>query len=111
MHRKTITRNRPDDKNVRTEAGKGGGSAHSLANDGRGQQNKQPNFPGPVAPMFLTEAELANRWNVSVKLLQKWRWRSGGPRYCKFGSAVRYAVSEIEEFEVAASRRKTSDGN
>ena len=59
---------------------------------------------------FLTETELAQRWNVSAKHLQKWRTYGGGVTYHKFGSAVRYSVLDIEEFEAQASRRNTSEG-
>lgn len=59
---------------------------------------------------FLTETELAQRWNVSVKLLQKWRCYGGEVTYHKFGSAVRYSVLDIEEFETQASRKNTSEG-
>jgi hypothetical protein len=58
--------------------------------------------------MFLTEGELAARWRISVKALQKWRVQGGGPRFHKFGSAVRYAKVAIEEFERRADRGNTS---
>jgi hypothetical protein len=63
----------------------------------------------PSERKWLTEAEAANRLNMSVKWLQKGRLRGGGPKYAKFGSAVRYAVADIEEFERANLRTSTSD--
>lgn len=36
----------------------------------------------------FTETELAQRWNISVKTLQRWRSESRGPRYYKLSKAV-----------------------
>jgi hypothetical protein len=57
----------------------------------------------------LNELQVAERFNVSVKTIRKWRLNGGGPRYRKFGSAVRYALADIEAFEEACARRSTSD--
>lgn len=59
---------------------------------------------------YLTEAEVAHELQVSVKLLQKWRGEGGGPRFHKFGSAVRYARVELAAFEDAHIRANTSGG-
>ena len=45
-------------------------------------------------PAF-TETELARRWNVSIKTLQRWRSEERGPPYIKLSKAVRYPVDEI----------------
>lgn len=60
-------------------------------------------------PRFLTERDLADRWQVSVKTLQAMRLKGGGPVYRRFGRVVRYAVADLEQFETAARRRSTSD--
>lgn len=54
-----------------------------------------------VARPYLDERELAERWGVSVRTLQDWRWRGTGPRFTKLGALVRYAVSDIEAYEEA----------
>lgn len=60
---------------------------------------------GPTAEeLFFDERKLARRWDVSCKLLQKWRSLGQGPRYRKLGSAVRYALSDIVAFEQGAIR-------
>ena len=51
-------------------------------------------------PAF-TETELARRWNVSIKTLQRWRSEERGPPYIKLSKAIRYPVDEI----VTLSRR------
>ena len=49
-------------------------------------------------PAF-TETELAHRWNVSIKTLQRWRSEERGPPYIKLSKAVRYPVDEIVTYE------------
>ena len=58
---------------------------------------------------FLTDKELAARWNISVRTVQKWRVTGQGPRFRKLGTAVRYALPDVEAYEQAAGRRSTSD--
>ena len=47
---------------------------------------------------LMTEHEAARRLTVSVKTLQAWRVRGGGPRFVKVGRLVRYTEAAIEEF-------------
>ena len=60
---------------------------------------------------FFTEIELAERWNLSVKALQSWRVKGGGPRFRKFGNRVRYALVDVRKFEDASVRDTTSSPN
>ncbi|AXW13787.1 hypothetical protein CJO84_01035 [Ralstonia solanacearum] len=62
---------------------------------------------GPVRAA-LDETELAKRWGLSVKTLQRWRQDQLGPVFCKLGSRVTYLISEIEAFERRVSRNSTS---
>lgn len=48
---------------------------------------------------FLREGELAERWRVSVKTLQRWRYLSKGPDYVKLCGRVVYAADVIEAYE------------
>lgn len=50
---------------------------------------------------------MAQRLNVSVKTLQRWRWIGYGPPFIKIGRAVRYRDSDVEAF-VQASRRTST---
>ncbi|WP_443211293.1 helix-turn-helix domain-containing protein [Sphingobium sp. ba1] len=59
--------------------------------------------------VWLTEAETALRLNLSKKWLQAQRFKGGGIRYAKFGSAVRYSLADIEEYEARCLRPHTSD--
>lgn len=52
--------------------------------------------------MVLNENELAKRWGLSPKTLQRWRSEGRGPRYLKLSKRVGYLISEILEFESQA---------
>ena len=58
---------------------------------------------------LLKEAEAAERLAVAVATLRRWRWAGKGPVFRKFGSAVRYAESDLREFADAGRRSSTSD--
>lgn len=60
--------------------------------------------------IFFTEEQLAQRWGVSKKLLQKQRGSGAGCPYYKLGQgAVRYRLRDIKQFEQDARRSSTSD--
>jgi predicted DNA-binding transcriptional regulator AlpA len=46
----------------------------------------------------MTEQEVARRLSLSVATLRSWRLRRRGPRYVRFGRAVRYLASDIDRF-------------
>ena len=48
--------------------------------------------------ILITETELAERLQVSKKLLQKMRYEGNGPRYVKIGRLVRYRIKDIEAY-------------
>lgn len=55
------------------------------------------------ARKYLRPDELADRWSVATKTLAKWRCEGTGPSYIKLSSGiVRYPVSQVEAFEIAA---------
>lgn len=58
---------------------------------------------------WLTEIDAARRLGMSRKWLQKTRLSGHGPLFAKFGSAVRYSLRDIEEYERSCLRRSTSD--
>ena len=54
-----------------------------------------PSIPTPLAPAerhFLSEGELANRWGLSPKTLQRWRVLGMGPLFAKFSKKVSYPI-------------------
>jgi hypothetical protein len=54
---------------------------------------------------FLSQKELAGRWQLSHRTLESWRWRYKGPAYIKLGGQVRYRLADIIEFERMCIRR------
>lgn len=55
----------------------------------------------------LTQGELAQRWRISPRTLERWRWLHQGPQYLKIGGRVVYLLGDIEAYE-AARRAETS---
>ena len=47
----------------------------------------------------LLTVEVSDRWKLSVRTLEAWRWRGFGPRYRRIGGRVVYSLEEIERFE------------
>ena len=54
----------------------------------------------------LTQDELAKRWRISPRTLERWRWLRLGPQYLKIGGRVVYALEDVENFE-AVKRAET----
>ena len=52
----------------------------------------------------LTPLELADRWRISVRTLEKWRQLRIGPRYLRVGGCVRYSLIEVAAYEAAQLR-------
>jgi hypothetical protein len=59
------------------------------------------------ALQFLDQKDLANRWLISPRTLEQWRWQGRGPRYLKIGGRVVYRLSDIETFELASVHANT----
>jgi hypothetical protein len=47
----------------------------------------------------LTQLDLARRWRVSPRTLERWRWRRQGPAYLKLGGSIVYRLVDIEAYE------------
>jgi hypothetical protein len=47
----------------------------------------------------LTEKDLAKRWNLNVRTLQKKRWNNEGPPHIRIYGRIRYRLEAIETFE------------
>jgi predicted site-specific integrase-resolvase len=50
---------------------------------------------------FFTERQLADRWHMSKRTLQRWRKAGTGPSWILIGGRVRYPASEVMEREGA----------
>lgn len=52
----------------------------------------------------LSQRELAKRWRLSPRTLERWRFRGTGPRFLKLGGRCVYRLQEVEAFESAQLR-------
>jgi predicted DNA-binding transcriptional regulator AlpA len=57
----------------------------------------------------LNENELAQRWGLSPKTLQRWRSEGRGPRYLKLSKRVSYPLEAVIDFEYSALHDSTSE--
>ncbi len=56
---------------------------------------------------FLTEDELATRWKLSRRTLQRWRALGRGPAYRRIGR-ITYTIDDVEAYERASRVDLTS---
>ena len=56
----------------------------------------------------LTQIDLARRWTISPRTLERWRWVGEGPVYMKIGGRVVYRLDDILAFELAQLRQNTT---
>jgi hypothetical protein len=56
-------------------------------------------FYGIFVMQHLDQKRLAERWLISPRTLEQWRWQGRGPRYLKINGRVIYRLSDIEAFE------------
>jgi hypothetical protein len=55
----------------------------------------------------LHQVDLARRWNLSPRTLERWRGHGIGPCYLKIGGRVVYRLEDIVAFEAAQRRQAT----
>ena len=57
----------------------------------------------------LTEHEVAVRLGLSVAPLRAWRLKRKGPRFVRFGRALRYLPDDLDRFVEASSVGAVAD--
>jgi hypothetical protein len=60
-----------------------------------------------VSDPHLSQTELANRWQMSPRTLERWRFTGEGPRFMKIGGRVVYRLEDIVAFEALQLRQVT----
>jgi hypothetical protein len=50
-------------------------------------------------PIYLNQHELATRWRISPRTLERWRWLKVGPSFQKFEGRVAYALTDVTAYE------------
>jgi predicted site-specific integrase-resolvase len=62
-----------------------------------------------MATKHLNQIDLAARWNISHRTLERWRWTGEGPRFVKLGGRVVYRLEDVEDYEREQIRASTTD--
>jgi hypothetical protein len=60
-----------------------------------------------MSTKHLNQRELAERWNISQRTLERWRWVGDGPQFLKLGGRVVYRVEDVERYEFEQLRSHT----
>ncbi|MDP2357727.1 MAG: helix-turn-helix domain-containing protein [Beijerinckiaceae bacterium] len=55
----------------------------------------------------LSQIELATRWNISHRTLERWRWTGEGPQFVKLGGRVVYRLDDVLAYEAEQIRQST----
>lgn len=55
----------------------------------------------PDQPAYLTQRELAQRWRVSGRTLERWRAQLCGPAWVTIGGSIRYRTEDVQAWEAA----------
>ncbi len=58
---------------------------------------------------LMTEAAAAEFLGMSIRTMQAWRVRGGGPRFAKLSKAVRYRPADLETFVAENMAASTSE--
>ncbi len=58
-----------------------------------------------MSDRHLTQTELARRWRISPRTLERWRWLNQGPAFLKLGSRIAYRIADVEAFEAEQTRQ------
>lgn len=56
----------------------------------------------------LGQIDLARRWRISPRTLERWRCVAHGPRYLKIGGRVVYRLDDVEAYEAQQLRTSTA---
>ena len=56
----------------------------------------------------MTQDQLAERWHLSPRTLEQWRWLGKGPRFLKIGARVLYDERDVEAYEASQICQNTS---
>ena len=60
-----------------------------------------------MSTRHLSQIELAARWNLSPRTLERWRFTGEGPQFVKLGGRVVYRLEDVEGYEGEQTRQAT----
>ena len=61
-----------------------------------------------TAVRHINQRQLAARWDVSVRTLERWRSQGKGPPYLKLVGHVAYRLMDVEAFEDAQRKEMSA---
>ena len=64
-----------------------------------------PELPHPSATQHLLQAELAARWRISLRTLERWRTAGSGPDWLRLGTRIVYRLDDVLAYEQACLRQ------
>jgi predicted site-specific integrase-resolvase len=73
------------------------------------QKVSDPDKSSHVPVRHLSQKELAQRWSMSHRSLERWRWEGKGPRFLKIGGRAIYRLEDVEAYEAEQLRTSTAD--
>jgi hypothetical protein len=59
---------------------------------------------------LLDQKELARRWRLSHRTLERWRWLGQGPCFLKIGGRVVYRLEDIRAYEAEGEQKQETIG-
>lgn len=57
----------------------------------------------------LNQYQVSERWGISHRTLERWRWAGVGPRFLKIGGRVMYRQEDIDLYEANQLRASTAE--
>lgn len=57
---------------------------------------------------LLLQSELASRWRISPRTLERWRVAGEGPQFCKIGGRITYREEDVIAYEAEQLRQVTT---
>ena len=63
-----------------------------------------------MPPIHINQIELADRWKISPRTLERWRCAGQGPAFVKLGGRVVYSLEAIEAYERGRVCQSTLQG-
>jgi predicted DNA-binding transcriptional regulator AlpA len=65
-----------------------------------------------MSSRLLNQAQLAARWGISARSLERWRARREGPPFIRLNKRrVLYREQDVEAYEIAQLRLATATGS
>jgi predicted site-specific integrase-resolvase len=68
-----------------------------------------PDKNAGVPVRHLNQKELAQRWSMSHRSLERWRWEGKRTRFLKIGGRAIYRLEDVEAYEAEQLRTSTAD--